>query len=223
MKNGAFSYKSPNFNKLEDYGFIKNGEIYSYATNILNDQFEMRVNVSATNREVKTEVIDLVTGEPYTLHLVAEACGSFVGAIRAEYERVLTDISENCFEKDVFKSNCAHEIIEFVREKYGDELQFLWRKLPTAAVWRRKDNNKWYGIIMVISKRKLGLKSDEMTEVLDLRIDPKVLPSIVDGIRYFPGYHMNKKSWFTMCLDGSVSAKEICEWIVKSYNLAAKG
>ena len=223
MKNGAFRYKSPNFGKLEDYGFMKIGKTYSYATNILNGQFEMRVNVSSANGEVETEVIDLSTGEPYTLHLVAEACGSFVGAVRAEYERVLTDISEKCFVKDVFKSNCAHEIIAYVREKYGDELQFLWNNLPTAAVWRRKDNSKWYGIIMAISKRKLGLNSDEMTEILDLRIDPKVLPSVVDGIKYFPGYHMNKKSWFTICLDGSVAAKEICEWIDKSYNLAAKG
>ena len=182
----------------------------------------MRVSVSGADGEVKTEVIDLATGEPYSLHLVSEACGAFVGAIRAEYERVLTEISEKCFENDVFKSNFAHKIIEYVREKYGDELEYLWEKFPSNAIWRRKDNAKWYGIILLISKRKLGLDSDEQVEAIDLRIKPEILPTIVDGKRYFPGYHMNKKSWFTMCMDGSVSFEEICDWIDKSYKLAKK-
>lgn len=222
MKSSVFSYKSPNFNKLEDYGFKKNGEIHSYATNILNDQFEMRVSVTSDG-EVKTEVIDLSTDEPYTLHLVDGACGSFVGAIRSECDRVLTEISEKCFEKDLFKGDCAHRVIEYVRERHGDELEYLWKTFPSNAVWRRKDNAKWYGILLSISKRKLGLNSDEIVTAIDLRLDPEVLPKLVDGKRYFPGYHMNKKNWFTICLDGSVSVEEICEWIDKSYILAAKG
>ena len=179
----------------------------------------MRIEITA-NGEVKTEVTDLNSGEPYTLHLVEDACGSFVGAIRSDYERVLTDISDNCFEKDVFKGDCAHKVIEYVREKYGDELQYLWRTFPSNAVWRIKDNEKWYAVLLLLSKRKLGLNSDEMITVIDLRIDPKILPNIIDGKRYFPGYHMNKKNWFTMCLDGSVSAEEICDWIDKSYIIA---
>ena len=222
MNSGIFNYKSPNFKKLCDFGFIRAEEEYRYVTSILDGQFEMRVIISGTNGEVKTDVIDLATGEPYSLHLVAEACGAFVGAIRAEYERVLTEISEKCFENDVFKSNVAHKIIDFVREKYGDELEYLWPKFPSNAVWRRKDNSKWYGALLTVSKRKLGLDSDEQVEIIDLRIDPTILPTIVDGKRYFPGYHMNKKSWFTMCLDGSVPFEEICEWIDKSYILAKK-
>ena len=31
-------------------------------------------------------------------------------------------------------------IIKYVRESYGDELEFLWKKFPDNAVWRRKDN-----------------------------------------------------------------------------------
>ncbi len=77
--------------------------------------------------------------------------------------------------------------------------------------------------MLVLSKRKLGFDSDEVVEIIDLRIDPDVLPSLVDGNRYFAGYHMNKKKWFTMCLDGSVTAEEVCGWIDKSYEIAAKG
>jgi len=34
-----------------------------------------------------------------------------------------------------------------------------------------------------------------------------------------PGYHMNKKHWNTIILDGSVPDKEVLTWIDRSYNL----
>ncbi len=34
-----------------------------------------------------------------------------------------------------------------------------------------------------------------------------------------PGYHMNKKHWNTVLLDGSVPDKEVFSWIDHSYNL----
>lgn len=216
-----FEYKSPNFNKLTGYGFTQSGEKYSYSTEVLSGQFELTVEISASG-EVKTTLVDLSTGEPYTLHLVASAEGSFVGEVRAEYEKVLKDIEDRCFENDVFKGDYAHRIIEYVKKKYGDELEFLWKTFPSNAIWRRKDNNKWYGILLTLSKRKLGLDSNEVVVAIDLRIDPDTLSSIVDNESYFRGYHMNKKSWFTMCLDGSVPLEEIFSWIDKSYALAAK-
>lgn len=37
-----------------------------------------------------------------------------------------------------------------------------------------------------------------------------------------PGYHMNKKHWNTILVDGSVSSRQLKEWIDDSYNLVAK-
>ncbi len=223
MKNGVFDLKVPNSEKLVRYGFSNNGDLYTYKKRIMDGRFEMSVDIRAADGGVTTEVVDLCTGDPYTLHLIAEADGAFIGAVRAEYGCVLKEIADNCFERDVFKSDIAHKVIKYVSDKYGDELQYLWKNFPTNAVWRRKDNGKWYGALLVLSKRKLGFDSDEVVEIIDLRIDPDVLPSLVDGSRYFAGYHMNKKNWFTMCLDGSVTAEEVCGWIDKSYEIAAKG
>lgn len=36
-----------------------------------------------------------------------------------------------------------------------------------------------------------------------------------------PGYHMNKKHWNTILVDGSISSKQIREWIDHSYDLVA--
>ncbi|MCD7888742.1 MAG: MmcQ/YjbR family DNA-binding protein [Oscillospiraceae bacterium] len=39
---------------------------------------------------------------------------------------------------------------------------------------------------------------------------------------YYPGWHMNKKSWYTVILDESVRDEELFERIRSSYELAAK-
>jgi len=36
-----------------------------------------------------------------------------------------------------------------------------------------------------------------------------------------PGYHMNKKHWNTILVDGSVSSRQLKEWIDHSYSLVA--
>lgn len=37
-----------------------------------------------------------------------------------------------------------------------------------------------------------------------------------------PGYHMNKKLWNTVIIDGSISIKQLFEFIDDSYELVAK-
>lgn len=37
-----------------------------------------------------------------------------------------------------------------------------------------------------------------------------------------PGYHMNKKHWNTIIVDGSVSYEKLKEWIDHSYDLVTK-
>jgi predicted DNA-binding protein (MmcQ/YjbR family) len=58
----------------------------------------------------------------------------------------------------------------------------------------------------------------------DLSINIKCDPAIALGLRekyasVIPGYHMNKKHWNTVLLDGTIPDKEILEWIDNSYDL----
>ncbi|MCL2644867.1 MAG: MmcQ/YjbR family DNA-binding protein, partial [Betaproteobacteria bacterium] len=156
------------------------------------------------------------------LHRTSVACGSFVGRVRNDYENVLREIAEKCFELDVFKSDDARKVIQYVRDTYHDELEFLWPRFSDNAILRRKDTGKWYAALLLLSRKKLGLDSDEVIDVLDLRIKPEEVKAVVDGKKYFPGYHMNKKHWFTICLDGSVQIDEIFSRIDESYTLAVK-
>jgi predicted DNA-binding protein (MmcQ/YjbR family) len=60
----------------------------------------------------------------------------------------------------------------------------------------------------------------------DLSINLKCDPALAIELRerfsaVTPGYHMNKKHWNTVMLNGSVPEKEIFSWIDHSYDLIA--
>ncbi len=73
--------------------------------------------------------------------------------------------------------------------------------------------------LLMVSKNKLGLNSDEIVDIIDLKMLPENIEEIVDNEKYFFGYHMNKKHWITIILDGSVEIEKIYELIDISYNL----
>ena len=57
-----------------------------------------------------------------------------------------------------------------------------------------------------------------------LRINLKCNPDLVDELRaefeaVLPGYHMNKKHWNTVVIDGTIQDKQIKEFIDWSYDL----
>lgn len=215
----TFKYREVNFSKLIGFGFVINSSNYIYRRALPESGFELTVTVTAQG-EVFTEIKDPSTDEIYTLHLVDGASGSFVGLVRNEYEETLKEIASACFEPAVFKNPQTKGIISYVGNKYGDELEFLWEKFPDCAVWRRKDTKKWYAVLLTVSKRKLGIDSDEIVEIIDLRVEQENINSVIDNKKYFPGYHMNKKHWITVMLDSSAPIEEIYRIIDKSYALA---
>lgn len=203
--------------RLENFGFCKTADSWIYQKNIFDGQFLMTLKF--TGGKIFSLVEDS-TGEEYTLHLVESSVGKFVGNVRQEYEKILSAFIENCCEENIFSAQLTKNLIAYVREKYGDELEFLWAKFPKYAVWRRRDTQKWYAVLMEISERKLNLDSDNKVEVINLR--GRELENFLDGEKFFAGYHMNKKSWYTIRLDGSVEFNEICTRLDESYRLATK-
>lgn len=216
-----FKNRKVNVDRLGPFGFTLSENGYRYSTTLLDKQFEMTVFI-VENGKISTEVIENGSEEAYVLHLVPGATGAFVGQVRQEYEAVLGKIAEVCFESDVFKSESARRVIQYIREKYQDELEFLWARFPDNAIFRRKDNAKWYAALLVLQKKKLGLEEDGAVDIIDLRIKPEDVEALLDGKKYFPGYHMNKRHWYTICLDGSVPIEEIFCRIDESFALAGQ-
>ena len=217
--NNFIKDKKIDFKKLEEFGFKLIDNSYYYQTLLLKNQFKMSVKISLDN-SIFTEIIDTETNEPYVLHLLEIKRSGYSEKIYKAYSEILEKIKKVCFEDEIFKANYTKEIVAYVKNKYGDELEFLWEKSPKNAVVRRKSSNKWYAVILTIPKRKIGLESDEVIEVINLHNIPKEIEKLIDYKRYFPAYHMNKKHWCTICLDGTIELKEIYKKIDISYELA---
>lgn len=218
MFEEVFNKKILNSKKALAFGFGKSGNDYNYETDILDGQFRLRITISSIG-SVDTSLFEKETGEEYILYKT-KAVGAFVGNVRKAVETALIEVSECCYDTEIFKSPQAKEVIRYVQEKYGDELEFLWKKFSDNAVWRRKDNEKWYGAILTVARNKLGLDSNEVVEIIDLKIQPEKMEALLANGNYYPGWHMNKKSWFTIILDGSVATEEIHKRIDESYLLA---
>ncbi len=218
MFEEIFKNKSVNLDKLTACGFKKMGDKYVLSCEIDQNQFRLEVIVDEKERVV-THLWDNDTGDEYTLHLSEAVSGAYVGQIRQEVEAVLCRVADTCFDNCIFKNSCTQNLICYIKEKYGCELEFLWDKYPNFAVWRRKDNQKWFGIIMALTKDKFGLHNGDYIEVINLRMQPEKLEEIVDNQRYFKAYHMNKKYWVSVFLDASVPFDELTKRVDESYKL----
>ena len=215
-----FTNRKPNYKKLSDYGFKKQNNIYSYSEEIYKGQFELHIEIEGN--DVSTKLTDSSTGDLYTLHLLEGAEGTFVGKVREEYEKLLEDISQKCFETDVFKFKQALEVLNYTKEKYGTEPEYLWEKFPRNAVCRRKDNQKWYFAILSVKASALGFENNDIIEVIDLRANKDEVSELIKRENIYPAYHMNKKNWITIILDGTMNLQDIYKYIDNSYILAKK-
>ena len=122
--------------------------------------------------------------------------------------------------KYIFQSSQARAIIQHIAAEYGDELEYLWQNTPEYAICRNRFNDKWYILFMALPARRLGLDSDDLLEVIDIRYQKSELLQLLDGDKYLPAYHMNKANWLTIVLDGRVSTRELKQLVDNSYQIS---
>ena len=76
--------------------------------------------------------------------------------------------------------------------------------------------------MLTVECRKLGLDGDGKIEIIDLKDTPEHIQKRRDDKIFFGGYHMNKKHWYTICLNDSLEDKELFDLIDRSYRLVKK-
>lgn len=73
---------------------------------------------------------------------------------------------------------------------------------------------------MKIKKKKLTGTGEEECEVVNLKAEPGKLLLIIDEKLFFPGWHMNKKYWYTFVLNNDFPKEELKDLLADSYELA---
>ncbi len=75
-------------------------------------------------------------------------------------------------------------------------------------------------LVFKVMGKMFALTDVEAFASVNLKCDPELaieLREEYDGVT--PGYHMNKKHWNTVLMDGSIPDNKVYQWINDSYDL----
>lgn len=111
------------------------------------------------------------------------------------------------------------ELFQHILDVYAVEPDYPWAKCPEYAVFRHANNKKWFALVSVVGRDKLGLSGQGLIDIVNVKCDPILIGSLLTEPGFFPGYHMNKGSWLTMALDGSADSEKIKFLLNISYDL----
>ena len=204
------------YSKLLNYGFKEENNIYYYEKYILDNNYKVCIKIE--NNNVIGKIYDLIFNDEY-LNLNVDSNLSFNNKIKEEYINILKDIKVKCTKESLFVFKQSNEITNYIKRKYKINPEFLWDKSSGNGVFRNKNNKKWFGIIISVSKDKLDSKyKQEIIEVINLKLDETMIKELIKMDGFYRAYHMNKKSWISIILDNTLDNEIIYSLIDQSYN-----
>lgn len=113
------------------------------------------------------------------------------------------------------------ELEKYICETYGTNPDSPWLKYPEHKVFRHRGNNKWFALIMEVSKVRLGLQEEGNVDIVNFKCDPVLIGSLRAESGFFPAYHMSRERWITVSLDGRVSDEKMKMLLDMSFELTA--
>lgn len=197
------------------YGFSKTGDYYILQSDIDVENFNVIVKIGKDSFEVN--VIELPFNEEYILFNVLDSKGKFVSQIRKKVNELIGDIVNSCFSSLDYRKL----LLDYVKEKYGTIPEEPWEDNNHATI-KTTNSKKWYGIFMSIPYKTLGLDKGEKIDVLNVKLNPELIESLIDKKHFFPAYHMNKKYWITILLDSDTDLNLVKSLIDESFKLVEK-
>lgn len=110
------------------------------------------------------------------------------------------------------------QLIDYIQGAFDAEPEYLWKRWENYAVFRHTDNRKWFALVMDVPSEKLGIEGEEAIDIVNVKADPDLIDELLRSERGFlPAYHMNKRSWVSILLDGSVSLEKIETLVAESF------
>lgn len=191
------------YGKLKEYGFIIENNEYIFNKQ-LNDNLTMKIII---NKDISLYIFDKDFND--------ECLNYELSFIKSKWIKIIDDIKNKCCNLLTYNSKQAMEIDRYIYDKYNIKANFMFSKFPHFGVY--KVNNKWFAIIMdidysIIDKTKKGL-----VYVINIKNDN--VEKLINENGFYKAYHMNKKYWISICLDGEVSNNKVFSLIDKSFEL----
>jgi len=111
------------------------------------------------------------------------------------------------------------QVLDFILKQYKIHGDRPWRNDPDFVVVRHPDNKKWFGLIMPVPREKLNLSGSGNIDVINLKTDSVVIGSFKAQPGILPAWHMNKSTWCSVLLDGTVPISDVQFLIKVSFDL----
>jgi len=92
------------------------------------------------------------------------------------------------------------DFLDYCLDTYGTSADYPFDEDFQTAVFRHTNNRKWYAIMMRVSRRKFGFDSDEVIDVVNLKLPVEMFGSFGPSEGVYPAYHMNKRHWISILL-----------------------
>ena len=92
------------------------------------------------------------------------------------------------------------DFFAYCRETFGTQPDYPFEEDFETAVMRHANTRKWYAIAMRVSRRKFGQASDEVIDVVNLKLPTEMFGSFGAKVGVHPAYHMNKLHWISVLL-----------------------
>ena len=90
--------------------------------------------------------------------------------------------------------------LDYCIDTYGTSPDYPFEEDFVTAVLRHADNKKWYALVMRLSRKKFGFDSDEIIDVVNLKLPTEMFGSFGTEDGVYPAYHMNKLHWISVLL-----------------------
>lgn len=125
--------------------------------------------------------------------------------------------------------------LDYAHDYLGAFPEHLFGSHPTYSVLRHAHNGKWFAVVMDVPRSSLDRQlreygfanapgasptnSSDSVWVAVLKNSPENVALFVGNPGFYPAYHMNKKHWLAVSLDGSLTEDEITDLLHTSYEL----
>ena len=111
------------------------------------------------------------------------------------------------------------ELERYILDTYPAQEDRPWLEYPGHQVFRHTGNKKWFALAMTLTRDKLGLPGEGLVDAVNLKCDPRLVPTLLGEPGFLPAYHMNKTHWITARLDGTAQEEKILFVLGMSYDL----
>ena len=92
------------------------------------------------------------------------------------------------------------EFFELCLNIYETQPDYPFENDFETAVFRHRENRKWYALSMRVPRSKFGVQTNEAVDVVNLKLPLELFGFYDSSKGVYPAYHMNKLHWVSVLL-----------------------